>query len=323
MQHQLIVNGLDGPTRTQFGCGCGRCLSPERQAHTSVSLLSFADGRVVNHLLVDAGAGVVDSLNAHPALRGERGRLDGILLTHWHPDHTMSLNQLVVGHRVALRNRGVVDDDTMPRINIWCREASAEILKGSHAYDVERFWNLYTGAGNAPPGHTLPSLELAPPGLTITPVSVSHFTADRHPAHPSEPRYACAAFVLQTAHKKTVLLWDIDSTNEWLVQPESTAQAETVALLSEADHLLIDTAFWHRPSRPKTHPGFENVMRYARSLRPRETLLMHLSGHPDRPGNRGYGWSNDRWQSETRAAWTACDLPGTVRVPRIGDSIPL
>ena len=119
VRHELVVNGLDGPMRKLLGCSCGRCMSPGRQANTSASLLSYEGETLVHHLLIDAGAGVADSLLANPSLRGERARLDGILLTHWHPDHTINLNQLVVSYRIALRNRGVVSTEEMPRIRLF------------------------------------------------------------------------------------------------------------------------------------------------------------------------------------------------------------
>lgn len=324
MRYELIINGIDGPTRKLFGCGCGRCLSHGRQANTSASLLTYNDrDQLAHHLLIDAGSGVADSLVSHPCLHGEKARLDGILLTHWHPDHTINLNPIVVSHRVALRNRGVVTSETMPRIPVWCRRATAAHLQRTHAYDYTNLWQPLVTDEMLPPGHILPPVELAPAGVGITPVTVSHFTADIDPIDRTRTAYGCAAFVLETAQRKIVLLWDIDNQNDWLREPQNEAQAAAVDLLSDADQLFIDTAFWHTRTRPTTHPGFEQVMQIAARLRPCATQLVHMSGHPDLPGNKGYGWDNGRWQTEARRAWTANHLPGTVHVPAIGQTFPL
>ncbi|MEZ4516094.1 MAG: hypothetical protein R3C44_04385 [Chloroflexota bacterium] len=44
--------------------------------------------------------------------------------------------------------------------------------------------------------------------------------------------YACAAYVLETADSKTVLLWDIDNQNDWLIDPQ-TADQETAGFAQQ------------------------------------------------------------------------------------------
>lgn len=315
MRHLLHINGLDGPLLQQFGCDCGRCRAPERAANTSASLISLdGDGQAVHHLLFDVGLGVVDSLNASPYLRGAAARLDGIALTHWHPDHVAELNRLCVSHYNNRRRRG---QDT-GRVPLHCRAGTLAWLKREQGYVVRVHVEPHVFDECEPPGARLRPLPLSLPGVRVTPISVSHYTADERPDDSAETVYCCAAFVIETARAKVVLLWDMDSENEWLVAPQTAEQSATVAFLADADLLFIDTSFWHRRAHRTTHPSFENVLRYARPLRPRRTLLMHLSGHPDGPGNPGYGWTNAAWTAAASAAWVAAGLSGTVAAPEVG-----
>jgi len=317
MKHLLHINGLDGPLLRQFGCECGRCLGPDRQANTSASLFSLDDaGNTTHHLLFDAGHGVVDSLNDCPYLRGPAARLDGIALTHWHPDHVAELNRLCVAEHHNRRRRG----RPAGRVPLYARAGTVAWLAREQSHVLRTYLQPRLPAETEPPGTVLPPLPLDLPGVRVTPVSIGHYTADIV-AHESDggdqTAYCTAAYVIATNRSKAVLLWDIDSENDWLATP-GEAQTAAVALLTEADLLLIDTTFWHRPGRRVTHPSFENVLRYAQTLRPRRTLLMHLSGHPDGPGNPGYGWTNAEWTAAAGRAWAKAGLTGAVLAPSVG-----
>ena len=319
MQHFLTINGLDGPLTCIFGCDCGRCSNSTRQANTSASLISLNDdGDTVHHILFDIGLGVSESLLANPYLQGSKARLDWLCLTHWHPDHTAGMNQLIISRRANGRNNGI----QMPPLPLWCRPGTAEWLKQHHDYEFG-LCDLHTTGNNEAPGTVLAPLPIPLPNVTITPITVAHFNAD-HGADGTRPRYCCAAFVIETAHKKAVLLWDVDSSNEWLVNPRTATEKTAVSHLSHADYLLVDTAFWQAKRHKTTsHPSFTNVQRYAANLQPRQTYLVHLSGHPDGRGNMGWGWDNGRWQSEARRVWQNNNLPGQVHVPAIGDALCL
>ena len=319
MKHFLSINGLDGPLARILGCDCGRCTTPLRQAHTSASLISQNKaGETVHHLLFDIGLGVGESVVNNPYLQDKNARLDGICLTHWHPDHTAGINQLIIGrHTNGKRNQL-----NLPPLPLWCRPGTAEWLQRHHDFAIG-FCALHSVGDNEPPGTLLPLLDTPLADVKITPLSVSHFQADHGPDGRT-PRYCCAAFIIETAAKKAVLLWDVDSSNEWLAAPQTPAQETAVAQLSQADYLFADTAFWQAKSNKITsHPSFSNVQHYAARLQPRQTYLMHLSGHPDGRGNPGWGWDNGRWQSEAQQVWQAKNLPGTVHVPAIGDTFCL
>ena len=315
MPHFLHINGLDGPLLRQFGCQCGRCLGPDRQANTSASLITLDEtGQTQHHLLFDVGHGVVDSLNAIPWLHGAAARLDGIALTHWHPDHVAELNRLCVADHHNRRRRGRPVD----RVPLFARAGTVAWLAREQSHVLRTYLDPRLAAESEAPGTCLPVLPLDLPGVRVTPVSIGHYTADLAADDSGRTIYSTAAFVIETGQSKAVLLWDIDSENEWLVEPRTAAEQAGVALMTAADVLLIDTTFWHRPSRRVTHPSFQNVLRYAATLRPRRTLLMHLSGHPDGIGNPGYGWTNDEWTAAATAAWAAAGLSGSVMAPPVG-----
>lgn len=320
MRHLLQINGLDGPLLNQFGCECNRCYAPERQANTSASLISLdAQGKTVHHLLFDAGLGVVDSLNNSPYLRGSAARLDGIALTHWHPDHVAELNRLCVSHYNNRKRRGQKTE----RVPLYCRSGTVAHLARENEHVLQTYLKHCLPDDRGLPGTILSPLPLHLAGVTVTPISVSHYTADLSLDSSGGKSYCCASFVIETAKSKAALLWDIDSENEWLVEPRTTAQKQAVALISNADLLIVDTSFWHRPLRKKTHPSFENVMRYAQMLQPQRTLLVHLSGHPDGLGNPGFGWTNAEWTKAATSAWLEGGLSGKVDTPSIGEIFEL
>ncbi len=320
MKYILQINGLDGPLLNQFGCECNRCQAPERQANTSASLITLDDrDQTVHHLLFDAGLGVVDSLNHSPYLRGPAARLDGIALTHWHPDHVAELNRLCVSNHNNRKRRG----QETGRVPLYCRSGTAAHLARENGHILQTYLKQRLPDECEPPGTVLSPLPFNLAGVKVTPVSVSHYTADLSADDRGGTRYCCASFVIETAKSKAVLLWDIDSENEWLVKPRTAPQKQAVAFLSKADLLIVDTTFWHRPVRKKTHPSFENVMRYAKTLQPQRTLIVHLSGHPDGLGNPGFGWTNAEWTKAAAHAWARAGLSGSVAAPSIGEIFEL
>ncbi len=262
---------------------------------------------------------MTDSLRRIPYLAGEKARLDWLVLTHWHPDHTNDLNRLLVSYHL---NRGRWGKE-QTAVSAYCRTGTAAWLQAEHSYEWNTFVNPHLSNENNPPGVVLPSVPIPLAGVMVTPVTVSHFGADRCAEDKSQTCYSCAAYVIETSASKIVLLWDIDSENEWLVNPQTDGEKTAVSLLSNADTLFIDTSNWDSGGKRRTHPCFNNVQRIVRTLNPRQTMLVHLSGHGSGRGNVGWGWPNARWQSEAQKIWAAEKLPGTVGVPAIGDAFEL
>jgi len=326
MRYTLVVNGLGHAFLQEFGCSCRRCRLRKRTANTSVSLLGEPNAPPESpvHILIDVGAGVVDSLVKNPALTGDKAHLGALLLSHWHPDHVLDLNRLCESWRRTMVRR----DGAPTRLQAWCRSGTASWLRKTHSYEVGLLSVTESGE-YSPPGTMLPAVPLHVSNLTVTPVTVSHVTADLDPADPRNPLPCCAAFVIENDGRKAVLLWDIDNRNDWIVSPATMAQHAAKEKLSAPDYLFIDCNTWEAETasgKNTGHASFRTVLRYADALSLPDhatTVLVHLSGHEDGRGRPGWGWPDRTWQSEATAVWASGRLRGTVQVPAIGDAFPL
>ncbi len=325
MNYSLTINGLDNAFPKEFGCDCPRCTRAERAANTSVSLIGLNNDQTAFHALIDCGHGINESLIANPLLAGPRARLDWILLTHWHSDHSIELGRICAAWmRTCARRR-----QSFQAIKTWCRESSAQWLAAEHGNAWRVFADPVIAPGFDDAGVVLAPVPLNLPDLTVTPITLHHSSADIAVAIAGEPtrrQPSCAGFVLQTAQRKTVLFWDMDTTNTWITHPQTEAHHAAIALAQDADLLCVDCNTWRYSllsgGKSTGHASFQMHLDNARALRPRETLLMHLSGHEDAPGD-GFGWLNDEWQTRAQAEWQSHGLPGTVRVPHIGECLPV
>lgn len=322
MKHKLTLNGVDAPILRQFGCACARCALETRQANVSASLLSFGeDSQLAHHVLFDVGSGVVDSLLDSPDLQGVHGRLDQLFLTHWHRDHVADLNRLSVAWDRHIRKRS----GPMQGLPLWCRTGTAAWIRHYYDFEVAKFLTLTSSDENNPPGTVLPAVSVAGiPDVTITPLTLSHYTAD-FALDREQVVYCCCGYVLESGGTKIVLMWDVDNQNGWLTNPTTAAHRDAIEKLLNADHLFIDCPFWHPFSKPVSHISFCEVVDIVTVLQPKETLLMHISGHPDewrqdKQDLGSYGWTNLEWTAQASAAWVEHGLTGTVRVPSIGEA---
>jgi phosphoribosyl 1,2-cyclic phosphodiesterase len=316
MRYELVVNGLDHAYRREWGCGCLRCQETRPSANTSVSLLGFEAQILAFHALVDAGSGVTESLISNPDLQ-QLARLDWVFLTHWHPDHVAELHRIAASHaRSAQRQHREL---TRPRL--WLREGSRMWLERQQPQAL-RLFDVISSLEYSPVGTLLDPIPLGLPSLTITPVVISHSSADLFPPHGGEHLSCCAGFILETGEYKTALLWDLDATNLWL----ESGQGEGFEKLFGCHNLLIDSNTWSYSKQPNglpaSHASFHLVKRFAKVLAPQNTFLMHLSGHEDAIGD-GFGWSDEVWQLEAQKAWRQAGLQGQVFVPQIGQRIAL
>ncbi len=323
MHYSLFINGLDNAFPREFGCDCQRCLRLERAANTSMSLIGTEndDSATAFHALIDCGHGISDSLAGNLFLRGERARLDWLLFTHWHSDHSAELNRICAGWMRTCARRGRL----FKRVPAWCRENSAQWL----AHDFGGAWRAFIEPVIAPgfddAGTPLAPIPVNAPGLKITPITLHHSSADIAPAGLARRQPGCAGFVIQTPARKAVLFWDMDNTNTWITDPQTDAHVAARKLASGADVLCLDCNTWRfagTSSQPASHASFHSQLPNIRALAPRETLLMHLSGHEDEPGD-GFGWLDHEWQSHAQMEWDRQSLPGRVRVPHIGERIVL
>ncbi len=320
MEYSLIVNGTGNAFLQEFGCPCPRCAIKEPVANMSVSIIRRDGERVAWHALVDVGLGVVNSLLKN--FRPDEARVDWLLFTHWHPDHSLEVNRLGETMRRTARRRGV----KFSRISTWCRGGTGKWLARNYSYEWYRCLDGRPSSEAEAPGTLLAPIALAADGIEITPLSVSHAGADINPENFKESSFNSACFIIRTGRKKTVLLWDLDNGNEWIVHPQTESQRKTVAALSGADHLFIDCFSWTVEEVVGVNTGhlsFATVRRYAKALQPKETLLVHMGGHEEGEGNPGWGWTDQQWEEGASALWSADELPGTVRVLAMGEEFSI
>lgn len=320
MPYSVVVNGLDNAYIRELGCQCERCKRQTRAANTSVSILeTLPNGTVKRHLLVDAGAGVRESLMSHVVLRPDFV-LDGVLLTHWHVDHTCELTHLAG----TLARSQAREGKTLEPIPVWCRYGSERWLQKNL---LEKAPLEFRPFGHLEPsGVLLESVAVGWTGMRVTPVTISHSSADISPNGGNEDFPSCCGYLLEFANGvRVALLWDMDVSNTWLEHPNAQ-NLETLERLRGVDHLFIDSNTWlydqNKFGRPASHLSFAIVRRFAAILEPKQTWLMHLSGHEDQPGS-GFGWDDATWRHNAKNAWIEAGLNGGVDVPTIGQIIAL
>jgi ribonuclease BN (tRNA processing enzyme) len=320
MDYSLVVNGTGNAFLQEFGCPCPRCALREPAANMSVSIIRREWGRIAWHALVDVGLGVVNSLLN--TFSPDEARVDWLLFSHWHPDHSLEVNRLGETMRRTAGRRG----ETFSRIPTWCRAGTGKWLARNYSYEWHRCLEGRPSDESEPPGTLLDPVPLGVNGIWVTPLSVSHSGADFNPENFKERQYNCACFVVQTERRKTVLLWDVDNRNTWIVNPETEAQQKAVELLSGADYLFIDCFSWtveEVVGFNTGHLSFATVRKYAKVLQPKETLLVHMGGHEEGEGNPGWGWTDRQWGKEALNLWRADGLPGAVRVPAMGEEFDI
>ncbi|MFK7804792.1 MAG: MBL fold metallo-hydrolase [Anaerolineae bacterium] len=323
MKHILYFNGTGPAINEMFGCPCNRCNSMSRLANVSVSLISHdGAGQTLHHALFDVGDGIATSLAQSPWLKHTNGRLDQIFLSHWHRDHTLHLNRVAVANFLRGARLNIHPKNPVP---LWCRTGTAAWLADLYDFEIMNYLTVNESHEQELPGTLLQPIEFdGIPDVKVTPFALSHFSADfglDREAYVS----SCSGFVIQGPNKKIVLFWDADTTNEkWVTAPDSVEQQKAVNLLSDADALVIDTTTWLASyDREYQHLSFPRTMTIAKALRPKQTLPVHISGHPDGLGNGAWGWTDEDWQENGSVAWQNNNVPGNYVVPSIGTTIEL
>lgn len=321
MHYSIVTNGISHAFLRELGCSCTRCNQKAHVANTSVSIIGRDNkGGIVWHALIDVGLGVVTSLCNF--LTPEEVRLDWLLLTHWHPDHSLELNRLCE----TLRRSSLARGKKFERISTWCRKGTSQWLQKNYSYEWYRFLRARIYEEANPPGVLLDPIPLKRDNINIVPFTVSHNTADLDPVKFTYKLYCSASFVIETAHKKVVLLWDIDDTNSWILNPQTTEHKKTVEMISGADHLFIDCLAWKFKDVMEYNTGhipFQIVRKYVRVLNPRQTLLIHLSGHEAGQDAEGWGWSDEKWTEAAQQVWETEVMPGSVHIPSIGEEFDM
>ncbi len=258
--------------------------------NTSCSLFVKEDGRILFHLLVDIGSGVMESLLKYEytkRLKTPEYKLrppDSLLVTHPHPDHCIELYILVEGLK---RRRPQVHykDWRLPIIGTpRCLNALTERFYWLKPHLEIRTVNFGQ------------SLEVATEGagtISLTPIEVCH----------AEHAPGSAIYLLEYNDRKILFGWDFLS-----------IKGNTNNLMEKTDVVFLDGNTWNR--HPETgHISITEGLELIKTWQPLRTFFVHYSGYEDQddeqkglPGpmtteeletkigkiTSAWGWSTDR-----------------------------
>lgn len=295
----IRINGIGHAFSREIGCDCGRCQTinftmipppgtlkrfdgwddPPWRAHTSVSIMiPDKEGSVDSHILIDVGAGVVDSL-VSSKLEGLE-RIKGILISHWHPDHVLGLNQLCESLKRSSEIKGI----KFVKVPVYCTLKTYKHLrdKGGFSYEFDHRLCFHEILPEVPF-----KIDTTPP-VTITALEVAHGKVK-----------GSVIYIADIGQKKVVFGWDID-----VPDAERTSNGKKNAeVIRKNLHILKGTNLLLMPSNTWVatgtgHTSFLFARQYIGEIKAKKTLLVHLSGHEDGKGNIGYGWSDSDWASQ-------------------------
>jgi ribonuclease BN (tRNA processing enzyme) len=287
-------NGIGLAFSRELGCDCRRCTTvnynlasppsgllnfdgwddPPWRAHTSASLFFGQDGgEVEDHILIDCGAGVVDSLMAS-GLKGV-GKVSALLITHWHPDHILSINQLCE----SLKRRG-----GFRKLPLYCTLTTYDWLRWQKGFDYEckRYLRLQEILPEQPF-----EIPLGQTKVRFNPLHVAHGSVED-----------AVIFVAEIETKKIVFGWDIDVPSAQIPDKRTNEQIIKQYLQDDSpDILFMASNTWK--ATDTGHTSYELAQHYIDIIKAKEVFLTHLSGHeddkaPDKATN-GYGWTDADW----------------------------
>ncbi len=289
-------NGIGHAFSREIGCKCKRCTTvkynltppptvlepfegwndPPWRAHTSASLFFGENGGdIEDHILIDCGAGVVDSLMSS-GLKGIE-KLSALLITHWHPDHILSINQLCESLK-----RNVTGFNKLP---LYCTLDTYDRLRQEQGFNFEckrflKFQELIPEQSfNVPLG----SMK-----VVFSPLPVAHGSTK-----------GAIVFVAEIQTKKIVFLWDIDVPSAKIPTNTSVTNRDIVQKhlkISKIDCLFMASNTWEATGTG--HTSYQLAQDYIKIINSNEVYLTHISGHEDRLGNKGYGWPDEVWEKE-------------------------
>lgn len=237
--------------------------SPYRMANTSASLLLRQEGRLLRHVLVDAGMGVINSLLELERTMGV-DRVDAVLLTHPHFDHIAGLDWLL-----ASCSRSQVPDQPWPLL-VYCTEPAYEAVFGRRG--LFHWWRTSVEYCPIEPGVPITLGDVAGARLTATGVCVEH-----GPTAPGAAIYG-VDFDDGVRRRRIGFAWDL----------LRLLRDSDLSPLYDCDLLFVDSTTVHpqpEPKRPKWHRNWhisvEESLPLTAAWRPKRTYLIHYSGSHD------------------------------------------
>lgn len=299
----IRINGIGHAFSREIGCDCERCQTikfamtkptgkleefsgwddPPCRAHTSASILIpdiEKPDEVKNHILIDVGSGVIDSL-VSSKLKG-LDRVRGVLISHWHPDHVLGLNQLCESLKRSAKRKGL----NFTKIPVYCTLKTYDVLRDKYPYELKTalcFHEILPG---------VPFKVNETPPITFIALEVAHGKAE-----------GSVIYMANIEKRKVVFGWDIDEPNA--ERPSDKKKnidiiRDNLSILECPDLLLMSANTWKATGTG--HTSFLNACEYIDVIKAEKTktFLVHLSGHEDGEGNQGYGWSDSEWASQVR-----------------------
>jgi len=262
---------------------------PPWRAQTSVSLLvpdPKDSSRVSEHILIDVGCGVVESLAASKIPGIENVKT--LLLTHWHPDHVIGENQL--GESVKRAPKNLIP------IPLYCHRDTFSKVSDRYPYDMKHNFE-YKNIDNGRAFNV--------DRFSFTPFLVRHRQYN-----------GCVVLVCKENDSgiKIVFAWDVDTPNSMFPNcPCTNLSVFQHPAFKDADLFILDCNTWQiSESRRTGHTSFLDGWEYVQTCTPKALGVIHLSGHEDEeaPDGHGFGWTDEKWVKEARAYANANPING-------------
>ena len=297
----IRINGIGHAFSRELGCTCKRCGTiryamlrppprlapfdgwddPPWRAHTSASIL-MADGSntLTAHILVDVGAGTVDSLVCSGI--ANLSLVNALLLTHWHPDHALALNQFCESLK---RSAG----ESFQKIPIYCTLDTYDHLRdsGGQAYLLRKHLCFR---------EILPEKKFSVdsiPAIQVTPLPVAHGDIK-----------GAVIYVAEIGSSKVIFGWDMDIPDKQLPSGKETNLQifeRNKGLLKKAKIYFLPANTWRADETNGKKTGHTSYLsahsKYLEIIKAKKTYLVHMSGHEDGVGNQGFGWTDSEWET--------------------------
>lgn len=220
----------------RVGSGWGRCDPNEprnRRRRCSILVERLGADGSATHVLVDTGPDLRDQL-----LSAGVDRLDGVLYTHEHADHTHGIDDL---RPLAIHVRG--------RIDIWCDARMSGFLNS-------RFGYVFS----------------TPPGSDYPPILTEHRLVDGEPTEIKGQGGPLPALPFEVSHGRDPALGfrfgDVAYLPDVSDIPERSAR-----LLEGLDVWIVDAL---RDTPHPTHFSLEETLGWIERLKPRRAVLTNL-----------------------------------------------
>ncbi|MCZ7647353.1 MAG: MBL fold metallo-hydrolase [Planctomycetota bacterium] len=221
-----------------IGCACAVCTSDDpRNRRLRPSVLLRGGGTAV---VVDTGPDFREQM-----LRSKVARLDAVLITHYHADHVVGIDDL--------RRFNMLQKQVLP---CWATEKTLASLRHSFGYVFSE--TLRPGLPNLTPQTIVPGQPFEIGELRLEPYEIDH--------------HVLPNIALRIARKGTqgpVLVYCMDCKRI----PEASYEA-----LAGADLLVLDML---REQPHPTHFNLEEALAAVARLRPRKTWFAHMAHEVD------------------------------------------